>query len=687
MDIEILMDHHHHHHQHNNNNGGGDDDDDDGLKNKIEEDPQEEKNCFSRLDFVLTRQFQEYSQFRGITNHMDRKIPFNASRQFRFSITPYGLPANILWYQNIVQLIKDNVHILVPFSKQRQATLPKDSILALASLDNQQQQQQQQNDETFVMYNQDQIDAYNIILENLQSHSFFLYALLGPAGTGKTMCLRQLAERHQVIYITLQNNLCRDAEQRLKPAHTFTLCKFLMNLLEISFYQQCELTKILIAHKFRDMSQLVSDLTYNEKFLASLFSYKRDKNHVILCFDEFSMVASNIILLIKTILKDFVDINSHLHIMMIICGDCHQIQPIFVTKAIQQQQQQQQQDHEEEDDDDNVTANVDLNQDLYPKQYQTLNCMRNVSHVDDIIYFSKQLRNSNPIYNNFLSSIIKSDTWIIDIVHYFQRTCFNHTIPFYYPCKQVLELGQLMHNYLNNNNNNVRYLQEIFAWQQETFRDFRQFAFFSWSNSDAHFVNLSVFYAAHAQYKLYCEEQMLSSSPPYYQQPQRPRLCPIYFYTGNNIYNGVYNRPRIPVLPLIVGMQYKLLINVLIPTSSVRLCRGDLLTLVHIADKFVICIVKNLMIQLYTTYFNMNLFADEKHFDYEERATLADREPTRQLYGFPLQLACADTVRSSIGITVDADIYANLMGCSIEETYVLLSRTKDEKKIKGLLLN
>lgn len=56
------------------------------------------------------------------------------------------------------------------------------------------------------------------------------------------------------------------------------------------------------------------------------------------------------------------------------------------------------------------------------------------------------------------------------------------------------------------------------------------------------------------------------------------------------------------------------------------------------------------------------------------------------LYGFQIQCHVADTIRSSIGITMKSSMYANLCGCTLEEIYVLLSRPENKSQLEGIHL-
>ncbi|MBT0716561.1 hypothetical protein DOLIC_00001 [Dolichomitus sp. PSUC_FEM 10030005] len=267
------------------------------------------------------------------------------------------------------------------------------------------------------------------------------------------------------------------------------------------------------------------------------------------------------------------------------------------------------------------------------------------------------------------------------------------------------------------------YAVEMINWLKKYSEKFTTFRFFSFTNFEAHQINLSLFSSVYMQINehnaVITQKKHQDVDKDYHPTDEdgivpedlMPKVAPIFFTSDMNVpfdhrqYTiGLFDNPRLPILPLILGMQYKLLEACKIH----KLKRGQIVTLIDIVMKngqvdddknkisHVVVMVElpteTKVVSVSPCHFRMNLFRTDNGYYFNhnqnEDGTFTTintgNSYTRSLYGFPMQLNVGDTIRGSIGITVNTDIYANLNGSSISEIYVLLSRTRNSNKIKGL---
>lgn len=593
--------------------------------------------------------------YNGLINPSTKKITYKPSKLYNFSVRPNGFPTTRHWFSHVFDLIKEDPSILMTYplkiesgdffqilKENENATAPESSSMT---------------------FNQYQIKAYQDIKKMIEKKMFNCVCVIGPAGTGKTICLRQFVQnKDNFIYITMQNNLIQSSKISLglKGSQTITLCLFFMQMLKLSFNQHCYLMQLVTSHTIVDYDWFFKNFPPNMDFINGFLRNGDNAKHVYLCIDEFSMIANNVIKLLTEYLKRIANVNFR--IVVILCGDCHQIQPIHTNKSLEKIQ-----------DDPNSNDNRYLN------KYITVNCQNILKNVDKKIFFFKQLRNDNREYINFLSRIILSETWKYEINEYFKKiNCRNDKIiPFHYPVNEILNLSNFKDS-----------LKDVIEWHTKTRNLFNDTRYFAWCNVDTHYINLSIFNSAYIAFKRFINDNPDNLS---HIKSMRPRLALIHFTYNKQIYKGVYKNSRLPLLPLIIGMEYKFLIT----DSGKNFYRGELCTLVDIKETSLVLLTKGRLIELFPTKFNMNLFCQNKdNYEFEgindlSGGDLRIKEKIQRcgmLFGFPIQMIFADTVRGSIGITVDSSMYINLNGCSLEETYVILSRTRDVEKIKYVYL-
>ncbi|XP_051173135.1 uncharacterized protein LOC127289318 [Leptopilina boulardi] len=648
-----------------------------------EEDEFIRKNKTNKLNFLFDNVLiQDIMQYRGLTNYSAKRIPYSSKSLFRFFVNPNGLDTNENWYLRINSLVQENPKILhiydlpdfPPTHFFNSHNLLQHQANCITSVDskvkcNYQKLKETDLTQTCFQFNTSQRNAYEKIIGLSSLQDFSVVALVGPAGTGKTICLKQFVQKnHLFSYITIQNNLLQDATIKLglNPQRVFTLCRFIMNLFDLNFYEQCTFNNSITGNQVQNFSLLFNKLPVSVTFVKSLFSaYDSSSRNctLFLCIDEFSMISYNIL---QTLLKGLEHANKCLNeegnvykFIIILSGDCHQIQPIYTMKTGL--------NHRE------VVIYESETETRYANQYISNNCRNILDLVNEKIFFYQQLRNNDKRYMEFLNRILTSENWQLEIINYFNRRCLQNRIDLHYPIANIMDLSRKSKN-----------PAQMVKWYRQNKKHFNSFNYFAWCNVDAHFINMSVFYAIYRTYFSKKEETVNF----------QPRLAPIYFYANSKFHNGYYDRVRLPFLPLILGMTYKMLIN-----KTNTLCRGQLLTLLHIDDSnggVLTCIDRHEKIyKVMPTFFTMNLFCeDASHFLFEniEKIAITNAHYARmqkygKLFGYPMQLVCGDTIRGSIGITVVSDLYVNLNGCSLEEIYVILSRTTDERKIKAVLMS
>lgn len=398
---------------------------------------------------------------------------------------------------------------------------------------------QQEQGETSTTFNPtpEQLSIYEKINKKNDTHVISTVALLGQAGTGKTTCLQQfVGSKKKFIYVTTQNNLLQNAKMtlKLKDDQLITLCSLMMKMFDINFYEHCKLVSNIIAHWniAENYDWFFNELPINRLFCYSFlqngydgggYSGGDNVKSLILCIDEFSMICNNVLHLLTECFRRIA--NDSFHITIILCGDCHQIQPIFTMN-----------DKDDDDDDDNNdnTDNDVAPNTRYSSKYISKNCQNILSTIKDKYIFYKQLRNPNCEYLNFLNSILTSDTWQWDIQKYFKKLYkSNRQISINYPFDEIKLF--IKENQTNDDNSNYEKLEKFTSSNAALFNNNN---FFSWCNIDAHFMNLSYFLSVYNQFNE--EMKMLNDEAEIKEFTSfRPRLSPIYFHVNDKLYPGL----------------------------------------------------------------------------------------------------------------------------------------------------
>lgn len=150
---------------------------------------------------------------------------------------------------------------------------------------------------------------------------------------------------------------------------------------------------------------------------------------------------------------------------------------------------------------------------------------------------------------------------------------------------------------------------------------------------------------------------------------------------------SLFKQDCAPLLPLIRGADYIFLQND-------RACkRGEILTyLGRNKERLVLRDARGLLVNVQPQLFQMRLFCSNKYvylsaLDPDTRKKYGSTMTSRELYGYPLQLAIAQNIYQCQGRTyTNKKLYINANKTTKEETYVALSRVVDERLIKNIFL-
>lgn len=698
------------------------------------------------------------------------EIKYTSSAMFKFDIVPYSLLArgeNVggLWYRTFLNcVIAPNPQLNATFDINEPD--PKGLYVSIATTTELQRATQKSE----FLFTHEQRGAYESLIERLSNYEFSTIMIVGPAGCGKTVCLQQLIgdKRVNFQYITMQTNLAENAKASLNmdPTCVTTVASFCMRIFRMAFPTWVRFHQALVSANpdVIDDPRFLEYLPISWDAVGTFFkrraaatadaridydaaedhhhhggkgpedsgdhevSHTTEYQYHVLCLDEFSMIPANLILLLKK-LCGLVAARLDLNLGFLLCGDAYQIEPLFITKTPNDDTIAEDTDNS---DDNPLSRLLRLSRHYLPPAMSD-NAKSIISAIDVVLPFCTQMRNDNIEYQTFISSLRQensSNTCRADISRFFgSAICHNRTIEYIYPI-EALKNKPIIPNIFDSVDEAIlqghlcKYATATLKWLTEYGSDFSTFRFFSFTNSEAHQINLCLFSSIVTQTQEYnssctVESEQLNSA-------YLPRVLPILFTSDMHLrfvqreYTvGPTDNPRLPLLPLIIGMEYKLLSA----CKTTKLKRGQVVTLVDIifeqasinekstelspspppdadgeplTDKILhLVVVAKLpnaaaqIILISPCHFRMNLFRTDNPYHFasreeEPRETLAMGPHTRSLYGFPVQLNVGDTIRGSIGITVSSDIYANLNGSSISEIYVLLSRTRDANRIRGL---
>ncbi|AQQ79988.1 hypothetical protein LbFV_ORF68 [Leptopilina boulardi filamentous virus] len=638
-------------------------------------DTDDKKKLKRKLNFLHDKNHSDYYIYKGLTNFREKVIYFNVNGLFQYKIKPLVPFNKNIWYKDVVKLILEDEEIFFYLDDEKSKTPLNDIYEYLQDINLTKRSDdniKKNNDNSSFSHEQKKI--YNEIIQINEKNSLSIFGLIGAAGTGKTFCLKQFTNK-LFIYITLQNNLCRETEQKLNLSsdNVFTLCSFIIKLFNISFFEYCELERFIISNNVIDYDHFFDQLELKHDFLDSIIL---ENKYIYICIDEVSMIPINVIKLIKESLQRYIEKKNVINaendkycITILLCGDCHQIQPIYFTKNLKERKN----DFSFKSPGSSVVNRYDL-------EYLTLNCQKILSFTKKNFFFTTQIRCNNNHYIKFIENLQTSSTWIADILNYFKDICKEREIFFLYNCNLLEKLDSSKYKNFED------FLYFCIEWIDENYFIFNNFKYFSWCNVDMHYINCMIFYTSLKQFN----EHLNTMTDNFERQKfnrMKPKLANLKFFINGNLYACPTNTTYLPFLPLIIGMEYKVLLTV-----KNKLCRGDVVILIEANEngQFLLCYSKSQckFIKIYPSLFTMTLYTMDRILSLSKYNKNKQKFVNTKIFGFPIQLNCADTIRSSIGMTVERkDIYINLNGCSLQETYVILSRATNIDQIKGIYIH
>lgn len=623
--------------------------------------------------------YYEEQDLCGLMPSRNKSIEYSSKCNFKFHFSNNPIDCNnwIFSLLNYCFKIQKGEYIInvqrnptIPYYKQNEFIIKKIGEGGATG------REEEAKDDNNITYNAEQLQVYNNVTSIIDGERIFtIVCVNGKAGSGKTVCLKQFCNNKEIqfLYIAQQHTLLEETKYKLNlnPNNVMTLTKFIITLLNINYYQYLAMCNNInsVPTETLKKKNFFSLIKAHSKFTKYCLNFKK----IIICIDEYSMVNSNIIVILQQILTKYAKENGK-KIVLLLCGDKQQIQPILITKTI------------------NTTTTININS------------HRILEFCDTTLQLTKSMRNPNKKYDTFLKNFLHSKRWYFELEKYFEKIIFNRQIDYHYPINVIIELYDINEKYILSNDAaaTTTYHQTIINWYRRNQQKLQTFLFFSYTNIDSHFVNLSLFYSISRTIDYEIEKNQ-GIDDEYVKKliKIKPLLSPILFTPCPKTkitFNGKL-MDRLPLLPIILGLPYKYLLNV--PDN---LCRNQRVILLYYNNvknnqyALVMDDYENLYL-LQNGYFKMNLFCDvatNYTLDYfnpieddkkkNVQFIMTNLKNQLFLYGMPLQLFCASTLRSSIGLTTNCPLYGNLNGASIEEIYVFLSRTTNEKLIKGILL-
>lgn len=441
--------------------------------------------------------------------------------------------------------------------------------------------------------------------------NFHIISLQGAAGTGKTFVLSQF--KGLVQYITTTNVLCNDVKLKY-DVNTKTLCRFLMDTLNLPF-KSIVLLQDLVKHvphnAFENKTCMRNIVDYGfrgnlwKRALRKLKLVSKFVNHrsfkEIYFLDEFSLMSCGIIGLVIEIIRITAMVQNS-RIVLIISGDCNQIPPLFIVPT------------------------------------HSFNFIER--RADYAFVFNQQMRCLDENYTDILGKILHER----DLRSYMQTTfksIDNAYIEYTYPIN-LIQTAPL---------NTIELIEWIHA---NNIINIANLIFFSFTNRELHFNNISMGVSIWRQLKLYEIKNIK-------QYVQFQILMSRKFGKDSKFsYNFPLIENEVPhILPLIKFFPYKILC-----CGVEKLPRSTLVTLIGWNDGKVLVLDtrNNSLHSIGPTEFRMNL----------QRNVV--------FRGFPLQLHIGETSYSCQGQTITRGICVNASNATRHELYVTLSRVQSLSK-------
>lgn len=554
-------------------------------------------------------------------------------------------------------------------------------------------------------YRAEQTKTYRLMKVKLKKERFHVCALTGVLGSGKTSFLNQFIEDEKIdlIYVAEQHSLLKDGSRKLNltSGATMTLFKLTKLLFGLSNANCSDYRNILhrIPMETLYSMDLPSKFPLQENALDKLFGMANPRSipnkHLVVSIDDFNLINTNELYMVTGMLRRLINATaSGVSVILLLCGDPYKIQPIFVPPQPRDYELPEQQTEEAPGDEarrhqvprcsneqrlksKNVDASIKLAQTLYEFKHPTID-------------------HQQKEYHEFLRSSKSFKNMLLDCHQFFTEKFSVREIPHKYCIEALRQIPTLYDSQMIRNldeNDHAKFAAWVSKWDEQ----FNDSVCYSYLNVEAHHMNLLIAISTWHQCKAFNMQASGTGNEPLPVQ-MMPKLIHIQFVDSQD-------QPRFgchekfeeqPYLPLIIGFRYKIL------ETQNRVFRGEIVTLVQVeysdfpqscqqVSALVVISAEGDCIRITPGYFEMTLYCEKisqterfRYFDEHDVKSAGNTEGgNRFLYGFPLQLAFAKTVRGSIGPPIESNVYANLANFSEEEIYTLLAKIRDPRKIQG----
>lgn len=467
----------------------------------------------------------------------------------------------------------------------------------------------------------------------------------GPGGSGKSQLIDffQEAGRH-VLYCTVKNSLCRHMSNTF-DCRSVTFASMFLSLFGLRVSEGLYEFQPIVNGLELDTVQALFDAA-REVQLTATWCFPSDVD--ILVIDEYSTLAVSMLKLVLLRLHHG-RVGTKRRLDIVLLGDPYQLPPIQYR----------------------YEANNFLVRDLVDSVFQlTVTCRFSNPRYAALMEKVRVAPSTRAIYGH-LVSYMPAEVWA-------DRTVVELTYPFDdpMPACRFTETeadvspfsGEIFADFALINK------AEINEWLARWHTAINDTLFLARRNQSIHRLCMAYAHLIHS-YSRDCVEFVPIR---FVAHNQRGERFTIFSY---------FKQDCAPLLPLIRGADYVFLQND-------RACkRGEILTYLGRNDeRLVMRDGRGLLVSVQPQLFQMRLFCSNKYtylraLDPDTRKKYGPTMTSRELYGYPLQLAVAQNIYQCQGRTyVNKKLYINANKTSTEETYVALSRVVDEKLIKNIFL-
>lgn len=530
--------------------------------------------------------------------------------------------------------------------------------------------------DTFI-YSVEQENLYKIANDFFQNDDqvFECLRIEGRAGTGKTfainLLLRNFKDEIAIVYSTLKGQLVNEFAEEFPKCYCMVVCQLWLTLFNLSYLRHyLPLQKIVNSISIEELTELTMEIPYEYiNFSKFLLKFNIPSRPLIIYIDEYSLLSPNEIHFFKLIFKR---IASHpLKILLLFAGDGNQLPPIF-------------------------------NVHIKPIELVT------TVIIPKAVTFVTQQRNTVAKFQKLLDRILSLNEVFAkqEISNYFKNIINNREILFNFPVEclsdyPVLEIIDDVTNYEKFIETADTYLcnkKKYIYWYRNTIKNQKEILQW-WKKHRERFINVSYVFLSKTNATVNMMNIKFAFS--IFNQIQDASISSIDgLITFINIlfatkFTHVYKELTeveeeqiqiLPYTPLIIGAPY-----ILTETfGSFR--KGEIFYLIgYCCKNEVVYLInrQNQELMLKPRLHSTNYYGSSQTANKLNQLSLYYLRKYIEVYNFPIQLAFAQTIFSSQGLTFESNkhVYLDLQNCSFKEMYVAISRAKTEDQIKGILIN